>query len=531
LNPSRVWQVSASDAKTFVDFLFDPRRREPVVAVTTDPRDGTYRIDPATLVNEVGGQAVVVCLETGDPTWELTKYMPEQLGIFGGHARVWFPGLRPDSPIHEHPIVWVKTELASSVAFARLVSLVRRRAMPALTRIDARGRPEVGAQLSVMVRRIERDGRVAVASGQFHGFVPPHEIVAERMVDASEVVRQGQSLRVECLDVGNARTGAIFSVARANPSAWDRAQELFEPGDFVSARVLEVSNLDATLEILPGVLGVLHVRDMGKSVVHPSRVVREAQCITVRIRTLEVRDRKLELELCESVDAARYRSGSLLDGGPPFPPNVGRSQAGRVESDEVRALRADTAQLAGQLNELSKLHGQEHAALKDLRVRYRELKDELAVAQERVRELEAILCGGVDPIASNAAFRDAISRMHQAIYSAADRVEFPLRPFVVGGRFLESVRTIDRISVEKIVEVCTHVVSNRTDAVPGKHIHQLKESDAGPVVLRATDGARAWRCALQVGTPDARRLHWWQIPQGGTELAAVRKHDDMTIPE
>jgi hypothetical protein len=52
--------------------------------------------------------------------------------------------------------------------------------------------------------------------------------------------------------------------------------------------------------------------------------------------------------------------------------------------------------------------------------------------------------------------------------------------------------------------------------------------------MRARDGAGAWRCALQVKTPGARRLHWWDIPGQGRrvlELASVGHHDDMHIPE
>ncbi len=53
---------------------------------------------------------------------------------------------------------------------------------------------------------------------------------------------------------------------------------------------------------------------------------------------------------------------------------------------------------------------------------------------------------------------------------------------------------------------------------------------------RRSDGASAWRCALQKDTPGARRLHWWRVPAPGDELdfiefAQVGHHDDYSIPE
>ena len=37
------------------------------------------------------------------------------------------------------------------------------------------------------------------------------------------------------------------------------------------------------------------------------------------------------------------------------------------------------------------------------------------------------------------------------------------------------------------------------------------------------------RCNLQAGTAAARRLHYWQLPDGGIELAKIVYHDDFSI--
>ena len=103
----------------------------------------------------------------------------------------------------------------------------------------------------------------------------------------------------------------------------------------------------------------------------------------------------------------------------------------------------------------------------------------------------------------------------------------------VGRAFLESLRKLEGIDLEKVVEVCAQVASGRAHEIPGRAVHELTEGLAGRSILRPSDGAKAWRCALQVGTPSARRLHWWKAPaEAGPaiELASVAVHDEYSIP-
>jgi hypothetical protein len=107
----------------------------------------------------------------------------------------------------------------------------------------------------------------------------------------------------------------------------------------------------------------------------------------------------------------------------------------------------------------------------------------------------------------------------------------------VGRSFLDSLRALDGISVEKVVEVCAQVASLRAHEIPGREVHPLRSGEAGaPTRVRKRDGAKAWRCSLQDGTASARRLHWWDVPGGEgrgrtIEFASVGIHDDTGIPE
>lgn len=62
----------------------------------------------------------------------------------------------------------------------------------------------------------------------------------------------------------------------------------------------------------------------------------------------------------------------------------------------------------------------------------------------------------------------------------------------------------------------------------GLQFRPLRTSDGGnaPQVTR-NDGAACWRVSLQVNSPSARRLQFWQLSDGSVELARVVLHGDV----
>ena len=112
----------------------------------------------------------------------------------------------------------------------------------------------------------------------------------------------------------------------------------------------------------------------------------------------------------------------------------------------------------------------------------------------------------------------------------ADRAIYPWRDPALGPAFLDSLARIQGVSRERVVTVCAHVACGRAPTIPSLELHALRSGEAGgsPQRTRA-DGARAFRASLQAGTPAARRLHYWQLADGGIELANITYHDDYSI--
>lgn len=527
-------QVDAAAVPRLVEELFAPSRKQPIVCLTTLPHSGATWIDPAELAGELGSRAKVVTLETGDPTWELARAIPERLAVYGGHARIWWPGLSPGSDIYDHPILWIGDDREARRVHRGIVELVRGRMESRVAPGPRTAPPAAGEIVSGTV--VKLDARyVLVEFDAGRGLVPVHELVEGLEPDPSEVVRVGQHVRAEVLDSRPDLGRFTLSLAKALPAPWERAAELFEPGDHVHARVVRIGNLAAELELLPGAIGELHADRMGARFVAPSRLFTLGQVVEVEISALDAAEGRLEFSLPALVDPKRLRAPEpLYPGGPPFPPRASGARAGAPATDDTEALRRlrdENLQLERQLQELGAQRQDLIEERTEQRMRIQELKRDLETERARSRELERLVLGGVDPAESEASFRHAVARLHETLYTSSDRESHPLQDYRLGPRFLETVRALEGFQVAKIVEVCVHVLSGRHDAVPGKRIHPLKAGDSGPQRVRAIDGAKGWRCALQVESPQARRLHWWVLRGGTIELASVNLHDDLTVPE
>ena len=190
--------------------------------------------------------------------------------------------------------------------------------------------------------------------------------------------------------------------------------------------------------------------------------------------------------------------------------------------------------LTDELDETVADRGQLARANKELREQVVDLRKQLRSAEDRASGIEKRFAAELDPLGSERGFLLGVRLAYARLFDEGSRQTQPLRKMRVGASFLESLRTLDGIEVQKVLEVCAQVAADAAHELASREVHQLRSGSRGAgTVTRAADGAQAWRCALQVKTASARRLHWWAIPgdQPTIEFAAVGLHDNFSIPE
>ena len=137
--------------------------------------------------------------------------------------------------------------------------------------------------------------------------------------------------------------------------------------------------------------------------------------------------------------------------------------------------------------------------LRDERLRARGLAADLRSTSESAAEIDSLL--------REEALGDAgrscawLGVAHARLHGPAERTRYPLRRVVVGPAFLDSLRELQGVSLHRVLDTCVHVATGRATEIPGLELHPLRAGAGGTEQRQRADGARAWRCALQVHSP------------------------------
>lgn len=94
------WVVKPEEAEEFAQLVVDPSRRLPVFGLT--PRDEDA-IDGGDLLRQVLGLAHVVLIRS-ETSWRLNDFLPKGLNVYGGAARLWWPGVTDESSRWDHEL-------------------------------------------------------------------------------------------------------------------------------------------------------------------------------------------------------------------------------------------------------------------------------------------------------------------------------------------------------------------------------------------------------------------------------------------
>jgi predicted RNA-binding protein with RPS1 domain len=328
---------------------------------------------------------------------------------------------------------------------------------------------------------------------------------------------------------------APCSVEGLLPAPWERVAAELHVGDIVQGRVVHIVDQQnyALIELLPDAAGIVFRPEVDHTFVEAIEdFLRVDELVDVKILALDVEAQRasLSVKAAQTSQSTPRALPALIPGGVPFEWRAFLARSG-VEFTTTQGPREARIQ---------ELEGELAAANEDrssLRQTVTSLRQDMRSLQGRYQDLERRATGELDPLSDERAFLRAVRLWHAREIGEGERSDYPLQSIRVGRQFLDTARSLDGISAEKIVEVAGQVACGRAKDLEGRDLHAL--GVAGPATAtrqreRVRDGAKAWRCALQVKSASARRLHWWLIPgpNGGTiEFASVAVHDMYDIPE
>lgn len=169
-------------------------------------------------------------------------------------------------------------------------------------RSDAGRRPQLFSSLQVgdvtlgEVTNITDFGAF-VDLGGVEGLIHISELSWGRVVHPSNVLKLGQKIEVQVLEILLDRCRIALSVKRLKPNPWQTIHENYAVNDMVPATITSVASFGVFARIADGLEGLVHISEMEPEGLVVKDTYTEGQQITVRILHIEAQQHRLGLSL------------------------------------------------------------------------------------------------------------------------------------------------------------------------------------------------------------------------------------------
>ncbi|MED3076255.1 30S ribosomal protein S1 [Bacillus wiedmannii] len=142
-----------------------------------------------------------------------------------------------------------------------------------------------------------------VKVGGVDGLVHISQISHERVEQPSEVLEQGQKVKVKVLSVDADTQRISLSIKAAQPGPWENVAGEIKAGDIREGVVKRLVTFGAFVEILPGVEGLVHVSQIAnRHVKNPNEVLEMGQEVKVKVLEVHVAEKRISLSIKETLE-------------------------------------------------------------------------------------------------------------------------------------------------------------------------------------------------------------------------------------
>ncbi|KAA9007183.1 30S ribosomal protein S1 [Paenibacillus spiritus] len=160
-----------------------------------------------------------------------------------------------------------------------------------------------GQVIEGTVQRLTQFGAF-VDVGGVDGLVHVSEIAWNHVDKPSDVVSEGDKVRVKVLKVDPEKGKISLSIKAASPGPWDTASDKIHIGDIVTGEVKRLVNFGAFVELLPGVEGLVHISQIShKHIGTPHEVLKEGQEVQVKVLDFNPGEKRVSLSIKETEEA------------------------------------------------------------------------------------------------------------------------------------------------------------------------------------------------------------------------------------
>lgn len=573
------WERSGAD----LAHRIRARRDKHLVVISQRTDSDLLHLDAEYVSNELDGLADVVVVRGEAKTWELSAVLPEGWSVFGNSARAYPAQMSSGTGNPTRYFVANRKGELKTTADA-LIEMVESLPLPPLAQQHCCVQQEAPAEPAIRTGTITGflgGGERAIVSFPYgvNGTIRQEDVVPGVRLDwllvagqevrgrldpesnvlhleaAVHIPRLGQTYQwnslVLCLVEEATSEAAKLAVlpgqtitiplADISSNPMDQVDDLVTPGQVVAARLwqqcgrpkLSLIDVDDDEEPVPApvlIAGGTPWLILGRDLLPPTTAELDQRAEAAKAPvTDEVR------EPVPAVDVQRAGGPALKQAQLQLATLQAQMRRLHDEAERHGSAILEIAGLLAQVDQLENALQKQSEELDRLRTESRQKTAQLMTSRTRAQRAERSLSRIQ---LRSGQFASQEEQLRHELYlawvervSATEKSTLRLRDFAVGPKFAASFYGHSEGHQRKALKALVDLLVGRAAKVQGRQLHQLRTGDGGDdaPVVRAEDGAKCWRMAVEANTSAARRIHFWELPGGGIELHELVPHEVTTV--
>ncbi|TPR20090.1 30S ribosomal protein S1 [Apilactobacillus timberlakei] len=162
---------------------------------------------------------------------------------------------------------------------------------------EVMGKLSVGDVVEGKVARMTNFGAF-VDLGGVDGLVHVSEISYERVNKPSDVLKNGQDVKVKVIALDKDKGRISLSIKQTMPQPWDEIEEKAPQGSIVEVTIKRLVDFGAFAEVIPGVEGLIHISQISHEHVNtPADVLKVGQTVKAKVLDVQPENHRLALSM------------------------------------------------------------------------------------------------------------------------------------------------------------------------------------------------------------------------------------------
>jgi small subunit ribosomal protein S1 len=171
--------------------------------------------------------------------------------------------------------------------------------------LGAETKYSVGTAVTARVSRVESFGAFIEVEEGLEGLLPVSEMSWQRIQHPSDVVKEGDTLRLTVLSIDVPAKRMSFSLKQAGPDPWTDVEQRFALDSVVNGKVSRVVDFGAFVELEAGLEGLVHISEIADHRVKSAGdVVKPGQEVRVKVVEVDAKGRRISLSIKRAAETA-----------------------------------------------------------------------------------------------------------------------------------------------------------------------------------------------------------------------------------